>query len=387
MKILHIITRMILGGAQENTLLTVLGQMKRGHEVVLCTGPTSGPEGSLLAEAQAKGVPLIETPFLLREISPVADARAYYALRKIIRDVRPDVVHTHSSKAGILGRLAAWKEKTPFVIHTIHGLPFHPYQSKLKNAVYIAAEKIAAARCHKIACVAYAMAEKALAAGIATPEKYITVYSGMRTEEFLREPVDREAIREKYGFAPDDFVIGKIARLFELKGHDYLLDVFAELIRDFPSARLFFVGDGSWREWLEEKAHALDIAPRVTFAGLVPHKDVAGAIHAMDMVAHCSLREGLARVLPQALLAGKPVVSFDIDGAREVVKNNETGWLVPPLDLPGLGKAIREIMTDLSAALKLAETGRKLCAERFDWQLMADRLLDIYRHGLDAQNQ
>ena len=160
MRIMHISTRLILGGSQENTVLSCAGQADDGHAVSLVFGPIEGPEGTMLPTVEAHGgIEALETPNLVREIAPRRDWRCRRELEALIRDWRPDVVHTHSSKAGILGRAAAWHAEVPAVVHTIHGLPFHPYQSALKNAAYIRAERWAARRCHAIATVADAMRE------------------------------------------------------------------------------------------------------------------------------------------------------------------------------------------------------------------------------------
>jgi len=184
MKILHLITRLILGGAQENTVLSCLGQASAGHEVTLAFGPIYGPEGSLLARLDGSGVRTVELADLVRELSPVSDWRAYRQCRRLIAETRPDVVHTHSSKAGIVGRFAARAEGVAAVVHTIHGLPFHAYQSAWRNAIYVAAERAAAKRCDRIICVADAMARQALAAGVGSAEQYQTIYSGMEVAAY-----------------------------------------------------------------------------------------------------------------------------------------------------------------------------------------------------------
>ncbi|MHC4874670.1 MAG: glycosyltransferase, partial [Planctomycetota bacterium] len=223
MRVLHVITRMILGGAQENTMLSIFGQMENHNcEVALLTGPTTGPEGTIVPLLEKKGVPVFVEPSIIRSINPTAELKALRALRKKIKEWKPDVVHTHSSKAGVLGRIAAWQEKVPFIVHTIHGLPFHPYQTALKNFIYITAEKYAAKRCHKIVSVADAMTSQALAAGVGRKEQYLTIYSGMEVDPLLKQDFDRQEIRKEFGFSENDFVIGKVARLFELKGHEYL---------------------------------------------------------------------------------------------------------------------------------------------------------------------
>lgn len=383
MRILHIITRLVRGGAQENTLLSVIGQQQAGHEVRLLCGPTLGPEGSLVTDALAAGVDYVETPDLIRAVNPLRDLRAYRELRRAIRDYRPEVVHTHSSKAGVLGRLAAWHERVPFVTHTIHGLPFHPYQSRAKNLLYVLAEKLAARNCHRMISVCDTMSRKAVEAGIAAPEKFCTVYSGMETEIFLAPPQSREFYRAQFGIAPGEIIIGKVARLFELKGHEDLFAAFAQIKDEFPQARLMLVGDGAWRERLEERARALGIAERIIWTGLLHPQEVPQALHAIDILAHCSLREGLARVLPQALLCGRAVISYGIDGAGEVVIDGQTGWLLPPQDIAALTRALREAISDPVEAAARAARGRELCRERFDHRRMCAQLLDIYAKGLN----
>lgn len=378
---------MIRGGAQENTLLSVIGQQAQGHQLLLITGPTLGPEGTLIPDAKDAGIDFVEIPELVRAVDPALDVRAYRALRKAIRNFKPDVVHTHSSKAGIIGRLAASHEKVPFICHTIHGLPFHPYQGRFINALYIIAERLAARYCHRIISVCDTMTEKALAAGIGKSEMFCTVYSGMKTDIFLNPDHDyRQQFRNSHNIKSSEIIIGKVARLFELKGHDYLLEAFARIKDQFPNVRLMFVGDGIWRARLERKANHLGLSGRIVWTGLLHPEQVPEAVSAMDLLVHCSMREGLARVLPQALLAGKPVISFDIDGAKEIVINNQTGWLIPPEDINALQQAITEALNDPAKAKIYSQNGREFCRRKFDYRTMNEDLLQIYREGLAKNN-
>src|SRR5687767_2047195 len=197
MRIVHVITRLIVGGAQENTLLSCQGQHDRGHDVTLITGPPLGPEGSLMERAQRHGYRVEVVDEMRRSILPVKDFRTYHRLVKRLRELKPDVVHTHSSKAGIIGRWAADRAKVPAIVHTIHGLAFTASTSRMVNNVYKMLERQAAPLTTKIACVADAMRDQSLAANIGRPEQYVTVYSGMETRAFTNPPVARAEVRAR----------------------------------------------------------------------------------------------------------------------------------------------------------------------------------------------
>ena len=186
MRIVHVITRLILGGAQENTLLTVEGLHHHYRDdVTLITGPAEGPEGDLFERAAHLGLKVEVMGELVRPIRPGVDLAAYRKLRAAFRRLKPEVVHTHSSKAGILGRAAAWAERVPAIVHTIHGMPFGPFERPWRNRLYIALERWAARRCHAIVSVCDAMTTQALAAGVGHPGQFLTVYSGMDADAFL----------------------------------------------------------------------------------------------------------------------------------------------------------------------------------------------------------
>lgn len=379
MRVVHIITRFIVGGAQENTLWNIIDLRDRhGDEVVLLHGPTTGPEGSLLGEVDRRGLRREEIPSLIRSISPRRDIAAARLLRKRIEQLKPDVVHTHSSKAGILGRWAAWESKVPAVIHTIHGLPFHPYESRFKNAVYRLAERWAARRCHRLITVADAMRDQALAVNVGRPEQYVTIPSGMEVEPFLVPRRSRDDVRREFGIASDRLVVGKIARLFEFKGHDDVIAAANPLLRRHPSLQFVFVGGGQWRQRLEEKVRSLGWADRFVFTGLVPPERIPELLHAVDIVVQASYREGLARVLPQALLAGKAVVSYDVDGAREVCLPEKTGLLVAPGDIAGLSTALERLIDSPSLRERMGAEGRERCRERFRHETMTRDIRAVY---------
>ncbi|HEV3163020.1 MAG TPA: glycosyltransferase family 4 protein [Isosphaeraceae bacterium] len=378
MRIIHIITRLIIGGAQENTLLTVEGLRDRhGDDVTLITGPAEGPEGDLFDRARKLGPSLEIMPELVRAIRPATDLKAYRLLRKAIRRLKPDVVHTHSSKAGIVGRAAAWDERVPAVVHTIHGLPFGPFETPVRNRLYIGVEQWAAQRCHAIVSVCDAMTAQALAAGVGRAEQYQTVYSGMEVDAFLKPDRPRDEVRRELGLAADEVAFGTVARLFERKGHDDILAAAPAVLAAHPKVRFLFIGDGILRDRLMADAETLGVRSAILFTGLVPPSRIPDLLNALDAVVHPSLREGLARVLPQALLVGRPVISYDVDGAREVVLP-ETGILLPPRSIEGLRDAILRLAANPRLRAEMGAEGRRRFADQFRHETMTDQLRSLY---------
>ncbi|HYE61762.1 MAG TPA: glycosyltransferase [Phycisphaerales bacterium] len=447
MRILHISTRLILGGSQENTVLSCEGQARLGHDVHLAFGPIYGPEGSLLERVEnfrtpeGHGITTHVVPHLVREVNPLSDWRAERELLALIRDIKPDIVHTHSSKAGILGRRAGWASRCrmtmqtylakgphgepaevaeciaglrPGVAHTIHGPPFMPIEGgplkrakvRLNNLIYTVAERHAAERCHTIVSVADAMTRQFLARGIGLPEQYVTVRSGMETAPFLHAAPgeSRGEVRRELGLNDTDFVIGTVARLAEHKGHDDLLDALADDLRRNPQWKLLWVGNGWWRERLIEKTRAMgltvteldrassaptpshrltDSPPQVLITGLVPPQRIPALMRAMDVLAHPSYREGLPRTVPQALLAGVCPVAYDVDGTGEACREMQTGRLVPLADLEKLREAILWCAAHPQERQTLAARGQRECAELFSTERMISDLEQVYAKALN----
>lgn len=442
MRILHVSTRLILGGSQENTMLSCEGQARRGHDVHLAFGPIYGPEGSLLERVQnfrtadGRGITTHVVPHLVREVNPIADLKARYELGQLLNELRPKVVHTHSSKAGILGRCAAWKWARsyrlsvgpdfvnhrgtwpPFemcgIVHTIHGPPFMPIEGSLaqrakigfNNWLYTRAEKYAAKRCHTIVSVADAMTNQFLARGIGKPAQYVTVRSGMEIEPFLapRPGESRDEMREQLGLLSNDFVIGTVARLAQHKGHDDLLDALKDA--DDPRLVLLWVGDGWWKDRLIRRAlklgyqvrecrldpvkehvtHVLggsqSSRARIVLTGLVPPERIPALIRAMDILAHPSYREGLPRTVPQALLSNVCPVANDVDGTGEICRDMQTGRLVPLGDVAKLRDAILWLRDHPAERAAMAARGREECRIAFSAETMVNRLEEVYAKAL-----
>jgi glycosyltransferase involved in cell wall biosynthesis len=378
---------MIIGGAQENTLYNCRDlQEDFGDDVLLITGPAIGPEGDLLDGERGQGIATEYVPSMRRTIHPWRDWTSLGHIKRLLREFKPDVVHTHSAKGGILGRIAAHSLSVPAIVHTVHGAPFHPYQSALARNAFQACEKYAAKRCHAMIGVADAMTDLMVDANIAPREKFTTIYSGMDVESFLESGVHREKVRKELGLANDDIAVGKIARLAPLKGHDSLITAAEEVLRENKRVKFILVGDGQLQESLQRRIEQAGMSDAFHFIGLVSPTRIPELLSALDMLVHTSLREGLARCLPQSLLAGVPTIAFDVDGAREVVVSGETGELIPPLDTSGLAAAILKLAGNAGLRGQLGQTGRDRCREQFDHHVMTRQIRKLYQKVLGAAN-
>ncbi len=385
MRIAQVITRLIIGGAQQNVLLTCRGLLRRGHDVTLLTGPETGVEGAMFDVAQEYGIRVELVEILLRNILPVKDLCAIPELVKALRRLKPDIVHTHSSKAGILGRFAARLAGVPVVIHTIHGLPFFGGQNTLVNRAYILAERLAATQADRIVAVAQAMVSQAVAAGVARPEKFTTLCAGFDTESFFADPRRAASVRKELGIPSEAFVVGKVARLVPSKGHQFLLEALGPLMKRHRNLWCLLVGDGLLRAAIESTIKQMGIDQRVRLADLVSPARVREMLWAMDMLVHTSEHEGLPLVLVQGLLAGLPVAAFDLDGAREVIVPDKTGYLVKAGSVEQLAGAIEATISATGPVEPLSDQARARLAQRFSWVPMVERLEQLYSSLLAAR--
>jgi glycosyltransferase involved in cell wall biosynthesis len=378
-KVLHIITVFSIGGATENTLFSVEGLNTLGYDVSILTGPNISTEGDLFQRAKANNVKVEILECLQRNISPLNDLKAFYCIYKKLKSGNYDIVHTHSSKAGIIGRIAAKAAKVPVIIHTIHGLPFHNYQSKFIHYLYVKAERIGATLSDKLITVSNLIISKALNEKVGTADKFVTVRSGFEMEEFIKAPVNSAKLKEKLNLSDNNIVIGKIARFSRLKGHQYILKVIPDVIKEVPNAIFLFVGSGELLGEYEKKVKELGIEKNVRFAGLVKNEDIPEYIKIIDIVVHTSLLEGLARIFPQSMAAQKPVVSFNIDGAPEVIIDGETGFLVDPEDCYGLTQKIIKLAKDKEMRERFGKKGKEIVMSEWNIESMVKGIDKVYK--------
>ena len=378
MKVCHIITRLIVGGAQENTLLTCEGLHRRGHDVTLMVGPETGAEGSLWDEARSGGYRVMKIDSLRRSVNPWHDARCLGHLRAALRDLKCDVVHTHSSKAGILGRRAAANANVPVVVHTIHGMSFNRTQPWWRQRVYRFVERRAACHTHGFISVADAMTDQAVAARLAPRARFVTIRSGMRLEHYAPNPAVRAEVRRAWNLTDGDVAVGTVARLFRNKGYEHILDALPIAAERNPRLRFIWIGEGAQRDEYLQKLSDMGLTDRVHLTGLVPPSQIGRLMNGLDILVHASLWEGLPRALVQAMLTGVPVVSFDNDGAPEVVLPGSTGVLVSRGDAVGLADGLVSLAADGELRRRLGAEGRRRCLEMFDHGMMVDQIEALY---------
>jgi glycosyltransferase involved in cell wall biosynthesis len=303
-------------------------------------------------------------------------ARRYLAME--FARLKPDIVHTHSSKAGIIGRFAARDARVPLVVHTIHGMSFNRTQRWPFRKAYAWLECLAARRSHAIVTVADAMIDQSVAAGICPREKMLTVYSGMEVGQFTPNAEVRDAVRREWGAADDDIVVGTCARLFRKKGYEQLIPIMAAAVKRQPRLRFVWIGDGAQRAEYEADLARLGLAGRTTLVGLIPPTEVPRMLAGCDILAHTSQWEGLPRVVAQALLMRVPAVAFAIDGTPEVVLDGRTGRVVELNDSDAFVEALCELAADERLRRALGRAGREHCLELFDWVRMVDQLEGLY---------
>jgi len=374
----HVITESHpFGGAQRNTLLTLQGLARRGYAVELACGPG----GRLIPEAEAAGAVVHVVDALVRAPSPVQDARAFRALYALCLTRRWDVVHTHSTKAGLLGRLAAWCAGVPAIVHTVHGFPFARARG-WRTRAWAAAERVVALATDRVVCVGELLRRQAAALGMAPTAKLVTVYSGLDFAACRPRRAPAE-VRRALGLEAAWPVVGSVGYLVEAKAQHHLVEATALLRTRYPRIALVLCGEGPLRARLEQRSAELGVRAHVRLLG--ERDDVPDLLGAFDVYAMASVREGVGRALSEAMLAGLPVVTTDVAGVGELVAHEETGLLVPPRDPAALAAAIARLAEDRALAARLGAAARRRVEALMDAERMVDDLAALYERLLAAR--
>lgn len=391
-KVLHVITRFDKGGAAENTLLTTLGLDKNKYEVVLIKGLSLESEMSVeertsldegLKQAELKGVKLITVPSLIRRINPILDLQALFSLYRIFLQEKPAIIHTHTSKAGILGRWASFFARVPIVVHTPHGHIFYGYHGKVKTKVFILVEKVTAIITDRIIALTKREKEDHIQFNISKPDKFVVIHSGVNLEDFSKNFDNTEELKGDLGIPITDSIVGTVGRLVEIKGHRYLLDAARLVLNKMPNTTFLLIGDGYLMTELISHASAMGIENKVIFAGW--RSDVPQLINTFDIFVLSSLNEGMGRVLVEAMAMGKPIVASDIGGIPDLVKDGANGILFPPRDVDAMAEAILKLLLDRELRRKMGNEGKKLAYPAYDTSVMVRKIEGLYEKLLRGE--
>jgi glycosyltransferase involved in cell wall biosynthesis len=370
-KIAHVITESgPFGGAQRNTLLTLKGLIRDGYRVELICGGG----GPLIREARAVGAPVHVVPELIRAVDPSRDCRALLRLYRLFRVGEYEIVHTHSVKAGLLGRLAAWWAGVPVIVHTLHGVPFK-INCDLKSRFYIACERSLGSITHCFVCVGEVLRQEMSGWKIAPDEKLTTIYSGIDFSAYVPQRTSGD-MRQKLALDGAWPIVGCIGRLSEQKAQHILVDAVALLAGKYPQIKLLLVGDGPLRLAVEKRIRELSLSSNVSLLG--EREDVADLLNVFDIYAMSSRWEGVGRALTEAMYMALPIVATSVNGVTELISHEKTGLLVFPDDSPALAAAIDRLVSDRQLASQVASNARQKAKEIMDGRQMVATIEELY---------
>lgn len=385
-KVLHILTRLIRGGADENTVLTVAGLAAHGFDARLLVGADSDLE---YVQQTAARIDVRLEPSLRRNVSPFDDLRAITRLSRFIQQEQFEIVHTHTAKAGFLGRLAAKIAGTPVIIHTVHGISFHDFRHPLVRRVYLWCEKLSAQHTDKFIAVGEDVKQHYLSHGIGTPDSYTVIHSGMELSKFWQAAHlpehQKERKRREFQLAPSDVLIGHVSRLDTGKGQQYLLEAAQKIVPQFPAVKFMFVGSGKHEQFFKKMVRDFHLEQQVIFTGF--RQDIEEIIALFDIAVFTSLWEGLPRVVVQYAAAGKPIVAFDISGVSEIVRSGVNGLTVPVQDVDALARQIIYLLNNPELARQMGKNGPAMIDDTWQAEQMVASIAREYREQLESLPQ
>jgi glycosyltransferase involved in cell wall biosynthesis len=381
-RVLHIITRLISGGADENTIFSVEGLDHSRYEVHLAAGEPSEPD----IIAKLRRTQFLRIPHLQRELRPRKDFLALRETLSLIGKGRYQLVHTHEAKAGIIGRIAARWCRVPLIVHTLHGITFHRHLPPATRMLYLSLERLVGRWTHLFLCVGDDLRSTYIRSRVADPERFVVVRSGFDLCPFRQaareRALHRRALRERLGIPANAKIVGTAARLEPRKGVQFLLQAAAQLANEHPDVHFAVAGRGEYRGWLQRQATELGIGDRVHFLGHV--EDIHAYLAGLDLFVLSSLWEGLPRAVVQARAVGLPVVGFDVEGMREVVRDGRNGFVVPSKDVVALAGSIDRLLRDPELADRLSRYDDAEYLRQWDKDQMVARIQELYEQILSA---
>lgn len=372
--VLHAITKLELGGAQENTLYTLRNLDREQYNLFLA----ANDEGVLIEKVKKlRAVKTFFIPELARPINPLKDLIALIKLFRFCRREKIDIIHTHSSKAGILGRWAARLAKVPIITHTIHGWGFYPKQNFLKRRLFIFLEKMTGKITDQLIAVSRANIETGIKNRIGEKGKYTLIRSGIKPSQFQNVEVNITEKRKELSLDPDTKVVGMIAPFKPQKAPLDFIKVANQVIEKRPKTQFLLIGDGELRPEIERSIKELDLEKKVILTGW--RKDISQILKVIDVLALTSRWEGLPRVFPEAMASELPIVANKVDGAPEAIEEGVNGFLVSVGDIRDMAEKIIALLDNPEKAKEMGRKGREKVFPEFDIDLMVEKIDNLYQ--------
>jgi glycosyltransferase involved in cell wall biosynthesis len=383
-KVLHIITRLDKGGSAENTFLTVTGLDRKSYDLTLFIGPVSDSAQDRKKQLEENKIKYFLIPELVRNVSPVKDIKTLLKLYRFLKKEKFDIVHTHTSKAGFLGRFAAKLAGIPIVIHTPHGHVFFGYFGSLKSKAFIFLEKLASLFTDRIVALTNRERDDYRKYKIAAEGKLVVIHSGIELDKF-KEPSfnEKQNFKEELGIPENYLVVGTAGRLVPVKGLGFLVEAAKQITSQYHDTFFILAGDGELRESLEKKASELGLKDNIRFLGW--RDDIARIIFVFDVFALPSLNEGMGRVLVEAMACGKPIVASSTGGIPDLVIHGKNGFLVPAKDSKELARYIQFLLEDKGRREKMGVAGKEMAAN-FSKEIMVDKIAELYQELITQKN-
>jgi len=380
-RVLRVIARLNMGGPALHVAYLTAGLAKRGYETTLVAGSLARGEDSMAFVADELGIEVERIEELHREISPLRDAVATVRLARVIRRVRPHILHTHTAKAGAVGRLAALlagDARPPIVVHTFHGHVLRGYFDPLRTAGFRLLERWLATKSTALVAVSPQVRDDLVSLGVAPRERFVVVRVGIELEQRVAAERDgRGESRRVLGIGPDRFAVGWIGRMTGVKRTDDVLRAFRRLRDRGVDACLCMIGDGPDRPAVERRAHELGLMRDTFFLGY--QEEVAPFYAAFDAMILPSINEGTPVSAIEALAAGRPVVATRVGGVPDVIREGEDGFLVEPGDVDGLAERLARLAADPELRARLGAAGRARVIPRYSVERLVDDIDLLYR--------
>ena len=377
-KVIHVITKLELGGAQKVTLMTLERLPRDRYELALVTGP----DGLLVEWAnRIPDLTRVWMPALVRELRPIEDTIAFFALWRLFRNERPHVVHTHSSKAGILGRWAARLAGVPVIFHTAHGFGFNDFQRPIVRSFYTWLERMTTSITTRLVVVSYANAEKGEKSGVFRRSDWVLCRDAISVEEFMQPGPRRTRLRE-WNIPENRIVVGMVACFKPQKAPVDFVDVAARVLKEAGQVHFVMAGDGELRPEIEKRIREYGIDEYITLLGW--QDDMPDVYRNLDVVVLTSLWEGLPCVFSEAMAGELPIVATNVDGAREAIVDGDNGFLHKPHDVEGMARSVLELVRNPELRQSMGRRGKSRVME-FDISTSVKALESAYRECLETQ--